>query len=156
MAQVQIDNQILTEAANKTVLITGAARGIGAATAKLFNQHGANVVIADLARFRNVAEQLITEFAHPGRAIFVPGDIIHWAQLAACFKTTLTRFGGIDIVVANAGIMESTPTLDLSPDEEGNLQENCEAERVIDVNLKGTLNSIPPRPLHISYHALSE
>lgn len=156
MAQFQIDNRILTEVVNKTVLITGAARGIGAATAKLFNQHGANVVIADLARFRNVAEELITEFAHPERAIFVPGDIIDWTQLTACFKTALTRFGGIDVVVANAGIMESTPTLDLTPDEEGNLTENREAERVIDVNLKGTLNSIQPHPLHISYHALSE
>jgi NAD(P)-dependent dehydrogenase (short-subunit alcohol dehydrogenase family) len=144
MAQVQIDTQILTEAANKTVLITGAARGIGAATAKLFNQHGANVVIADLARFQDVAEESIQEFAHPEHALFLPGDIVHWAQLTECFKKTIGRFGGIDIVVANAGIMESTPVLDLSTGENGDLKESFEAGRVIDVNLKGTLNSISP------------
>ncbi|KAJ5127240.1 Short-chain dehydrogenase/reductase SDR [Penicillium atrosanguineum] len=143
MAQLQIDTQLLTEAANKTVLITGAARGIGAATARLFNQHGANVVIADLAQFRDVADQSIDQFEYPDRAIFVPGNIIDWAQLTACFKTAINRFGGIDIVVANAGIMESEPVLDLIPNENGDLEENEEAERVINVNLKGTLNSIP-------------
>ncbi|KAJ5314078.1 uncharacterized protein N7443_000962 [Penicillium atrosanguineum] len=143
MAQLQIDAQLLTEAANKTVLITGAARGIGAATARLFNQHGANVVIADLAQFRDVADQSIDQFEYPDRAIFVPGNIIDWAQLTACFKTAINRFGGIDIVVANAGIMESEPVLDLIPNENGDLEENEEAERVINVNLKGTLNSIP-------------
>lgn len=109
MAQVQLDTQLLTEAANKTVLITGAAHGIGAATARLFNHHGANVVIADLAQSRDVAEHSIEQFEYPERAIFVPGNIIDWAQLTTCFKTAMNRFGGIDIVIANAGIMEQNP-----------------------------------------------
>lgn len=143
MSQIEIDPSILSQSANKTVLVTGAARGIGAATAALFNHHGANVVIADLAQFQEAAELLIrSTFTNLQRAIFVPGDIVDWAQLTSCFKAAIERFGGIDIVVANAGIMESSPVLDVDfVDENGDLRETTEAGRVIDVNLKGTLNS---------------
>jgi NAD(P)-dependent dehydrogenase (short-subunit alcohol dehydrogenase family) len=136
MSNITIDPAILSTATNKTVLITGAARGIGAATAKQFNAHGANVVLADLAQFRSTAEGL-----DPSRAIFVQGDIVDWIELRECFKKTLERFGGIDIVVANAGIMESRSVLDFEVDEDGELKEDDEAKRVFDVNLRGTLNS---------------
>lgn len=146
MSQIELDLSILSQSANKTVLITGGARGIGAATASLFNHHGANVVIADLAQFQEATEHLISStFTNPQRAIFVPGNIVEWAQLTSCFKAAIERFGEIDIVVANAGIMESSPVLDVdSVDEYGDLRENTEAGRVIDVNLKGTLNSMFP------------
>ncbi|KAJ5091982.1 hypothetical protein NUU61_006852 [Penicillium alfredii] len=158
MAQVQLDPSLLQQCTNKTVLITGAARGIGAATAALFNSHGANVVLADLDRFRDTAESLInTQMNHPERAIFVPGNIVDWAELTQCFKTTVTKFGGIHIVVANAGIMESQPVLDLdSVDENSDLRENAEAERVIDVNLKGTLNNIIEQALRLALHYMKQ
>jgi NAD(P)-dependent dehydrogenase (short-subunit alcohol dehydrogenase family) len=143
MPQITFDHSILSQSANKTVLITGAARGIGAATAALFNHHGANVVIADLAQFQDAAEHLISSFTHPQRALFVPGNIVDWVQLTSCFKAAIARFGGIDVVVANAGIMESSPVLDMNfVDENGDLKESAEAVKVIDVNLKGTLNSM--------------
>lgn len=143
MAQVQIDQSLFSNAANKTVLITGAARGIGTATAALFNENGANVIIADLAQFRDVAEEVIkNDLAFPGKAIFVPANIVDWVQLRAAFKKAIDVFGGIDIVVANAGIMERETVLNLEDvDENGELRENAEASRVIDVNLKGTFNS---------------
>jgi NAD(P)-dependent dehydrogenase (short-subunit alcohol dehydrogenase family) len=142
MSNITIDPNILSTATNKTVLITGAARGIGAATAKQFNAHGANVVLADLAQFRSTAEGLIEhDLPDPSRAIFVQGDIVDWIELRECFKKTLERFGGIDIVVANAGIMESRSVLDFEVDEDGELKEDDEAKRVFDVNLRGTLNS---------------
>lgn len=146
MAQIELDQALLTSCTNKTILITGAARGIGFATAKLFNQHCANVVLADLAQFRDAAEDMIkTQFAYPDRAIFVPGNIVDWSQLSACFKTAVDRSGGIDVVVANAGIMESRAVFDMGfVDENGELCEDTEAGRVINVNLKGTLNSIFP------------
>ncbi|KAJ5082257.1 hypothetical protein N7532_011300 [Penicillium argentinense] len=145
MSNITFDPTTLSQSTNKTVIITGAARGIGAATAKLFNQHGANVVLADLSQFRAAAENLInSEFAHPERAIFVTGSIVNWAELTACFKTAIQKFGSLDVVVANAGIMESRPVLDLSVDKDGELREDEEAGSVIDVNLKGTLNSIIP------------
>jgi NAD(P)-dependent dehydrogenase (short-subunit alcohol dehydrogenase family) len=142
MSNITIDPAILSTATNKTVLITGAARGIGAATAKQFIAHGANVVLADLAQFRSTAEDLIEhDLPDPSRAIFVQGDIVDWIELRECFKKTLERFGGIDIVVANAGIMESRSVLDFEVDEDGELKEDDEAKRVFDVNLRGTLNS---------------
>ncbi|CAI7656457.1 unnamed protein product [Penicillium pancosmium] len=143
MSNITIDPSILTTATNKTVLITGAARGIGAATAKQFNAHGANVVLADLAQFRSIAEQFIQQdLADPSRATFVEGNIVNWDELRNCFKKTVEIFGGIDIVVANAGIMESRSVLDFEVDEDGELKEDEEAKRVFDVNLRGTLNTL--------------
>lgn len=142
MSNITIDPSILSTATNKTVLVTGAAHGIGAATAKQFNAHGANVALVDLAQFCSSAEQFIQhDLADPSRAIFLEGNVVDWVELRDCFKTTLDRFGGIDIVVANAGIMESKSVLDLEVDEEGELKEDGEAKRVFDVNLRGTLNS---------------
>jgi NAD(P)-dependent dehydrogenase (short-subunit alcohol dehydrogenase family) len=152
MSQIEVNPDILSQSANKTVLITGAARGIGAAAAALFNHHGANVVIADLAQFQQTAEHLIVStFTNPQRAIFVPGNIVDWTQLTSCFKAAVERFGGLDVVVANAGIMESSPVLVMDVDENGDLKEHTDAERVIDVNLKGTLNSMLS---FLSFHCL--
>ncbi|CAG8382473.1 unnamed protein product [Penicillium salamii] len=144
MAQVKLDRSLLEQSAKKTVLITGAARGIGAATARLFNNFGANVILADLAELKDAAEEVIqTQLAHPERAKFFPTNIVNWAELTACFEAAIAKFGSIDIVVANAGIMESHPVFDLNAvDENGRLVENEDAGRVIDVNLKGTLNTL--------------
>jgi NAD(P)-dependent dehydrogenase (short-subunit alcohol dehydrogenase family) len=144
MSQVNLNQTLYASAKDKTILITGAARGIGAATAKLLNAKGANVVLADLSQFRTEAEEVInTQLAYPDRAAFFPANIVNWAELTGCFETTIARFGGLDIVVANAGIMESRPVFDLEDvDEHGRLNEAVEGARVIDVNLKGTLNSI--------------
>ena len=140
---VTIDPQVLAKAAGKTAVITGAAGGIGAATAALFSEHGANVVIADLDISRRAAEALIPTLARPDRAIFVPVDILNWADMQNLFKTAVSQFGRVDIVVANAGIMETSPVLDMDAvDTNGDLAESLEAFKVIDVNIKGTLNTV--------------
>ncbi|KAH7028969.1 uncharacterized protein B0I36DRAFT_422797 [Microdochium trichocladiopsis] len=140
--QMQQSPDLLANVQGKTALITGSARGIGAATAALLNKHGANVVITDLPFLRESAEELITTLAHPDKAIFVPGSITDWAQLRNVFKQGVAKFGGIDIVVANAGIMESNTVLDVEVDEHGDPLESSEAVKVLDVNLKGTLNTL--------------
>ncbi|KAJ5528813.1 Short-chain dehydrogenase/reductase SDR [Penicillium freii] len=144
MTEVKVDQSLFSQSAGKTVLITGAARGIGAATAILFNSHGANVVLADLPQLRNSAEEVIKiQIKFPNRAIFVSTDIVNWAELTSCFEKAIATFGKVDIVIANAGIMESESVLDMnSVDTNGRLLESLEAGRVIDVNLKGTLNSV--------------
>lgn len=144
MSQVSLNHTLFTEAKDRTILITGAAHGIGLATTKLLNEKGANVVLADLSQFRIEAEEtIITQLAHPDRAAFFPANIVNWTELTECFEATIARFGGLDIIVAYAGIMESRPVLDLEDvDEDGKLLESYEAGRVIDVNLKGTFNSI--------------
>ncbi|KAJ5177618.1 uncharacterized protein N7500_000317 [Penicillium coprophilum] len=144
MADVELDRALFSQSAGKTVLVTGAARGIGAATAILFNSHGAYVVLADLPQLRDSSEEVIQkQMKYPNRAIFVSTNIINWAELTACFEEAITIFGKVDIVIANAGIMESESVLDMEKvDENGRLLESLEAGRVIDVNLKGTLNTL--------------
>ncbi len=132
----------LAQLASKTVIVTGGAGGIGAATAKVFNTNGANVVIADIPSSQGTAQKLIASFPYPEKAVFTPVDILNWGQMLDLFRGTIDRFGSIDTVVANAGIMEKTETLDIdSTDDQGNLLESTGAFNVIDVNVKGTLNS---------------
>lgn len=94
--------------AAKTVLITGSSAGIGKATAELFHHNGWNVVAtmrspqagSDLAALKNV--------------LVVPLDVTDEASIAAALKAAETRFGGIDVLVNNAGygaygVLEATP-----------------------------------------------
>lgn len=135
-------SSFLAQLATKTVIITGGAGGIGAATARVFNDHGANVVIADISKAKQNAEILVSSFSRPHKAIYVPVDITDWTQMTNLFRITLDTFGGLDTVVANAGIMESTDALDIeTTDSDGNLLPSTNAFNVVDVNLKGTLNS---------------
>jgi NAD(P)-dependent dehydrogenase (short-subunit alcohol dehydrogenase family) len=151
MHQVNIDpSLLLSHASAKVVLITGGANGIGAATASLFNAHGAKVVISDLDTYRKTAENLITTFPSPENAVFVTADILDWHQMTTLFKEAVQHFGALDIVIANAGTMESHPVLDLdNVDDEGNLNGSTEGFKVIDINLKGTLNSKLLLPLSL-------
>jgi NAD(P)-dependent dehydrogenase (short-subunit alcohol dehydrogenase family) len=136
------DPDFYAQLASKTVIVTGGAGGIGEATARVFNRHGANVVIADIPSSSELAEKAIATFAHPEKASFVPVDILDWKQMTHLFRSTVERYGSLDTVVANAGIMEKTETLDIeSTDADGNLLESTGAFKVIDVNVKGTLNS---------------
>ncbi|KAL4875136.1 hypothetical protein BJY04DRAFT_202644 [Aspergillus karnatakaensis] len=133
----------LSQLASKTVIVTGGAGGIGAATAKVFNTHGANVVVADIPASAETAEKLIASFPYPENAIFMAVDILNWEQMLSLFRRTLDKFGSLDTVVANAGIMEKTETLDIdNTDADGNLLESTGAFGVIDVNVKGTLNTL--------------
>lgn len=134
-------DQDLNNGKGQTVIITGAAGGIGAETARLFHEKGANVVIADLPGMREAAENLISTLS-PDRAIFVPTNILSWADMLALFKKTKETFGRIDIVVANAGIMESKHLFQLGVDDNGDPLEPKEHGRVIDINVKGTLNTL--------------
>lgn len=142
---MDFDQRILDRVASRTAIITGGAGGIGAATAKVFNEHGANVVLADIHAVKDQAQNVIASLPHPRKAIYIPVDVLNWQQMNELFQRTVEAFGDIHIVVANAAIMESTETLCMeNMDNEGNLRESEEAFRVIDVNLKGTLNSISP------------
>ncbi|KAH7166846.1 hypothetical protein DER46DRAFT_699193 [Fusarium sp. MPI-SDFR-AT-0072] len=143
MADNTTDLRSLSNLAGKTVIITGGANGIGAETVRLFNSHGANTVIADLERTRTEAESVIQSLQHPSSALFVAVNILIWDQNKALFSQCIQNFGKIDIVIANAGIMESQSLFDIeNVDEQGELRESTEGFRVIDVNLKGTINTL--------------
>lgn len=132
----------LSTAKGKTVIVTGAANGIGAETARLFHRHGANVVIADLPSSQPAAHALIATLSPPDRALFVPANILSWPDMLNLFDHAKSAFGRIDIVIANAGLMESQHLFQLGTDSHDQPLEPREHHAVIDVNLKGTLNTL--------------
>ncbi|MGR3616938.1 MAG: SDR family oxidoreductase [Paracoccaceae bacterium] len=109
----------------KTALITGASRGIGAETARVFAAAGANVAL--LARGRASIEELADEIGD--RALALPCDISDFGSVEAAVNATVTKFGGIDVLINNAGMVEPISHLaDADPAGWGD---------VIDINLKG-------------------
>lgn len=113
----------------KIAIITGAAspRGLGKATARLFAEHGAQVVIMDLAAGQAQAASADL----PGKGhIGIGGNVCRLDDCAGATRAALDAFGRIDILVNNAGITQPLKIMDIAPD-------NYDA--VTDVNLRGTL-----------------
>ena len=96
-------------AAGKTVIVTGAASGMGRATAHLFADEGANVVVADIGepRVAAVVAEIANEYGEP-RVLGVPTDVTGGPQRAALVDAAVDRFGRIDILVNNAGISRAS------------------------------------------------
>jgi 3(or 17)beta-hydroxysteroid dehydrogenase len=87
----------------KVALISGAARGIGAETARLMAKAGAAVAVADILEER--ARQTAGEItAAGGKAVFVPLDVTKESSWTAAVGATTKAFGGLDILVNNAGM----------------------------------------------------
>ncbi len=94
---------------NKTAIITGAASGIGLATAKLLGSQGARIVIADLDGDKaQAAAQLVKDAGAPD-AWGVVCDVARQEQVDAAVQGTLEKFGQLDVVVNNAGLMIIKP-----------------------------------------------
>jgi cis-4-hydroxycyclohexanecarboxylate dehydrogenase len=111
----------------KVAVVTGAGSGIGAAIANLFASEGARVVLGDLAESaRALADQLASAGSE---AAFQHADVTDEISVAALMQAAVTRFGRLDILVANAGIPERK-----SPIHELDL---ADWRRVIDVDLTG-------------------
>lgn len=115
----------------KTVLITGGANGIGFACARRFYDDGYNVVIADTQEIQGVRALddlgVDSTKAQP-RAIFVPCDISEKLAVHNLIAEALTTFGGIDVLINNAGIALPGSILDVSDED---------FDRVLAVNLRG-------------------
>jgi NAD(P)-dependent dehydrogenase (short-subunit alcohol dehydrogenase family) len=115
----------------KVALVTGAARGIGFETARQMHARGASVVVVDLddAEAREAAEQI------GERTLGIEADVTDPGAMRAAVAETVERFGGMDIVMANAGIAPPTITTTRAMPVE-------EWERVIDVNLMGVWHTV--------------
>ena len=112
---------------NKIAVITGAANGIGAATAVRFAAEGAKVVVSD--RDPKAGDAVVAVIkASGGEARFQACDVTDRAQVAALMDCALDAYGSLDVVCANAGIIHNTPFLEL---------DDATFDRVIAVNLKG-------------------
>jgi rhamnulose-1-phosphate aldolase/alcohol dehydrogenase len=103
------------ELARRIALVTGGAGGIGRAVARRLAREGAHVVVADLdgEGARHVAEEIATD-AGPGRAIGVPMDVVSEASVQAAVAAAVEAYGGLDIVVSNAGIAHSASIADMA------------------------------------------
>jgi 3alpha(or 20beta)-hydroxysteroid dehydrogenase len=109
----------------KVALVTGGARGMGAATARLFAAEGAKVVITDV--LDQEGEQLAQELG--GAALFMHHDVSDEASWTAVIAKAEAAFGGIDVLVNNAGILLFKSIANTS---------KADFERVLSVNLVGT------------------
>ncbi len=98
---------------DRVALITGGARGQGEAEARLFHREGARVVIADvLEKLGKALEQELGE-----GALFVRLDVSSEDDWREAVAATLERFGGLNILVNNAGILKLAPMLEMSLDD---------------------------------------
>lgn len=112
----------MSDLAGKVVLVTGGGRGIGAAIAALARQSGAQAVVCDLAD--------AGEGGLPEDILRLTGDVTSAEACDRVVRETVARFGRIDVLVNNAGILEaSRSTLK---------QDVAHWQQVIDVNLRGT------------------
>jgi NAD(P)-dependent dehydrogenase (short-subunit alcohol dehydrogenase family) len=108
----------------KTVLVTGAAHGIGESTARSFAAEGANVVLVDV---HERGEQVAGEIG--ANALFVRGDVSSEQDVTAAIDKTVERFGGLDVLVNNAAMTLPKGYLETTADE---------WDRVLAVNLRST------------------
>ena len=103
----------MTKLQNKVAIITGGASGIGAATAKLFVENGAKVVIVDLNEEKGKAFEAELK-ANGGEALFIKANITSEEEVQHIFSTTVEQFGRVDVLFNNAGIGKVTRTERLS------------------------------------------
>jgi 3-oxoacyl-[acyl-carrier protein] reductase len=123
----------MNTSSDKVAIVTGAAGGIGAAVAERLAQAGFSVVI-NYAANAAPAEALAAQIkAAGGRAITVQADIADSVQVARMFSSAETVFGGVDVLVNNAGIMQLATIGD---------SDDALFDRQIAVNLKGTFNTL--------------
>lgn len=121
----------------RRVFITGGARGIGAALARRLHERGALVAIAGLE------PELLEEVARScGDAPWHDCDVTDRGQVEAAVSSSVAQLGGLDVVVANAGVAAQLPIVGGNPDV---------MERTIAVNVMGVYNTLRAAGPHISH-----
>ncbi len=123
----------MQELKGKAAIVTGASRGIGAEAARELAGHGVSVVLA--ARSADQSAAVADDIAKTGgRAIAVSCDVSRYDQVAAAVETCRDRFGSVDILINNAGVIDPISRIaESDPDQWAH---------AVDINLKGVYNGI--------------
>lgn len=123
---------MFTRVADRTVIVTGGSRGIGKGIAAVFARAGANVVIA--SRQETLSQETVDVLADlPGVVTYVQTDVSDRDSCQRMADHVVDKFGGIDVLCANAGIFPSAKLDEMTPKD---------LDEVIGVNLKGTIFSV--------------
>jgi len=116
---------------NRSALVTGAAGGIGRAISERLVADGFAVSVADLSSSADQLEALVASLGGPDVALGLLVDVTEAASVEAAVATHVGHFGGLDVIVANAGIAVTAPLLEITAKQ---------WQRTMDVNVKGVLH----------------
>jgi 3-oxoacyl-[acyl-carrier protein] reductase len=119
--------------ASPIAIVTGASRGIGAAIARRLATDGFTVVINYAGDAQAAAAVASDIEAAGGRALTAQADVADPAAVRRLFDAAETAFGGVDVLVNNAGVLQQAPLVDA---------DDAQFDRVIDINLKGSFNTM--------------
>lgn len=123
---------MLTPISDKSVVVTGASRGIGKGIARVFARNGGKVLV--VGRDRTAAEATVAEIeSDGGSASAFCGDVASWEDMRAMADAAAARHGGIDILVSNAGIYPQRSIDGMS---------GADWDTVMDANLKGNFHAV--------------
>jgi 2-dehydro-3-deoxy-D-gluconate 5-dehydrogenase len=123
----------------RVAMVTGSGSGLGEATARLFAEQGARVVVSDLPDRLDQATSVAVAIG-PGRAVAVGLDVREPASIAAAVEQAVAAFGRLDVMVCNAGVNIRKPALDVTPQD---------WDAVVDVNLRGVFFSAQAAAAHM-------
>ena len=123
---------MLTSIQGKRVIVTGGSSGIGKGIARVFADQGAKVLV--VARREEVTRQVVENIlVDGGTASYFLGDVRSYEDMENAVQAAIERYGGVDVLCANAGIAPSSNLKDMSSEE---------WDRVLQTNLTGCFNVI--------------
>lgn len=132
-------NEPVNGHAQKTVIVTGGASGIGLAMVEHFASQGHNIAVLDVNL--DVGKQVVSSVAEKNpraKVQFKKCDVSSWKNQAEAFKDVYNEFGRVDIVMANAGISEQGGSAMASIEEDEPKEPNL---KIMDVDLSGVIYS---------------
>lgn len=123
----------MTTPSTKAAIVTGGSRGIGAAISRRLAKDGFALVI-NYSSNQAEADRLVAEITSSGgKAIAVQANVADPASVKALFDAAETEFGGVDVLVNNAGVLHTAPLAEF---------DDAQFDRLFSINVKGTFNTL--------------